>query len=87
MTLEPFDAALVMRRLGLSLAPRTESPPDRDRRRGRFIEHLWDLVTRNGELLAEDFRLAGSPAAAFEPGPQVAVIGPRERLFIDPGAD
>jgi UDP-N-acetylglucosamine diphosphorylase / glucose-1-phosphate thymidylyltransferase / UDP-N-acetylgalactosamine diphosphorylase / glucosamine-1-phosphate N-acetyltransferase / galactosamine-1-phosphate N-acetyltransferase len=87
MTLEPFDAALVMRGGWDSLLPLAQNRrPIETGGRGRFIEHLWDLVTRNGDLLEEDFRLAGSPAAPFELGPQVAVIGPRERLLVDPSA-
>jgi UDP-N-acetylglucosamine diphosphorylase / glucose-1-phosphate thymidylyltransferase / UDP-N-acetylgalactosamine diphosphorylase / glucosamine-1-phosphate N-acetyltransferase / galactosamine-1-phosphate N-acetyltransferase len=54
--------------------------------RGLFLENMWDLVEKNGTLLAEDFRLAGPASAAYEPRLQVAVIGPADRLQIDPSA-
>ena len=86
MTLEPFDAALVMR----NGWDQTLAPLAQNRRhvepRGLFVEHLWDLVLQNAVLLNEDFRLAGPPPARFEPGPQVAVIGPPDRLHVDPAA-
>jgi UDP-N-acetylglucosamine diphosphorylase/glucosamine-1-phosphate N-acetyltransferase len=86
MTLEPFDAALVMRSgwdNTLTALAQNRRPVET---RGLFIEHLWDLVRQNAVLLNEDFRLAGPPPAGFELGPQVAVIGPLDRLHVDPTA-
>ena len=86
MMLEGFDAALVMRNgWDQALLPLAQNRRPIEAR-GVFVEHLWDLVGRNAALLAEDFRLAGPPPAPFEPGPQVAVIGPSDRLHVDPSA-
>ena len=86
MTLEPGDATIAMGdgwdSALLPLAQRCRSVPAR----GVFLEHLWDLVAHNATLLAEDFLLAGAASQRFEPGPQVATIGPREMLHVDPSA-
>jgi UDP-N-acetylglucosamine diphosphorylase / glucose-1-phosphate thymidylyltransferase / UDP-N-acetylgalactosamine diphosphorylase / glucosamine-1-phosphate N-acetyltransferase / galactosamine-1-phosphate N-acetyltransferase len=86
MTLEPGDATVAMSdgwdSALVALAQKGRSVPAR----GVFLEHVWDLVTHNATLLAEDFRLAGGPGQRFEPGPQVATIGPREMLHVDPSA-
>lgn len=86
ITLEGFDAALVARSgWDSALMPLAENRP-RIEARGVFLEHLWDLVAQNARLLAEDDCLAGSGSARFELGPQVAVIGPSDRLSVDPSA-
>ena len=84
--LEPADAMIAMRdgwdAALLSLAQKGRSGAGR----GVFLDNLWDLVTQNASMLAEDFRLAGPPSVRFEPGPQVGVIGPPDRLHVDPSA-
>jgi UDP-N-acetylglucosamine diphosphorylase/glucosamine-1-phosphate N-acetyltransferase len=86
LTLEPRDATVAMNggwdSALLPLAQKCRAVAAR----GVFLEYLWDLVGRNAALLAEDFRLAGSAARRFEPGPQVATIGPPEMLHVDPSA-
>jgi UDP-N-acetylglucosamine diphosphorylase/glucosamine-1-phosphate N-acetyltransferase len=58
---------------------------------GRLIEHPWDLVEANGAQLRDDCRdrLARS-AAALSPtrnfGPQVAIVGPPEDVYVDAAA-
>jgi UDP-N-acetylglucosamine diphosphorylase/glucosamine-1-phosphate N-acetyltransferase len=49
---------------------------------GQLISHLWDLVEHNSEQLCLDGK-AARPAAA---PPHVAVVGPAERLAVDPTA-
>jgi UDP-N-acetylglucosamine diphosphorylase/glucosamine-1-phosphate N-acetyltransferase len=50
---------------------------------GRLLRHLWELVHLNGEQIARDFaQRAGS--APLPSG--LAVVGPEERLRIDPRA-
>jgi UDP-N-acetylglucosamine diphosphorylase / glucose-1-phosphate thymidylyltransferase / UDP-N-acetylgalactosamine diphosphorylase / glucosamine-1-phosphate N-acetyltransferase / galactosamine-1-phosphate N-acetyltransferase len=83
LTLEPDDATALMRDgwdgALPSLAQKSRPLPAR----GQFVENLWDLVGKNGTMLAEDFRLAGTPATPFKVGPQVAVFGPADRLQVD----
>jgi UDP-N-acetylglucosamine diphosphorylase/glucosamine-1-phosphate N-acetyltransferase len=52
---------------------------------GALVRHLWELVDRNGEQIVDDFEeLKRCPCA--DTGAGVAVVGPRERLLIDPTA-
>jgi UDP-N-acetylglucosamine diphosphorylase/glucosamine-1-phosphate N-acetyltransferase len=86
LTLEPGDATTVMNGgWDSALLPLAQNGAALEAR-GVFVEQLWDLVGQNAALLAQDFRLAGSPARRYEPGPQVAVIGPRDMLQVDPSA-
>ncbi len=52
---------------------------------GTVVRHLWELVDLNGEQITRDFE-RGSSRRAIGTGPGVAVVGPRERLVIDPTA-
>jgi len=51
---------------------------------GRLAAYLWDLVNANGELLLADFVPQREGPAADPAG--MAVVGPRERLLVDPTA-
>jgi UDP-N-acetylglucosamine diphosphorylase / glucose-1-phosphate thymidylyltransferase / UDP-N-acetylgalactosamine diphosphorylase / glucosamine-1-phosphate N-acetyltransferase / galactosamine-1-phosphate N-acetyltransferase len=86
MMLDRSDAPRVMRDGwdGALLDLAKDRPPIEAR--GQLLENLWDLIGKNGPLLAEDFRLAGSAASRYEQPLQVAVIGPVDRLQIDPSA-
>jgi UDP-N-acetylglucosamine diphosphorylase/glucosamine-1-phosphate N-acetyltransferase len=86
LRLEPADAMVAMSNgwdaALLPLAQQGQLGEDR----GVFLDNLWDLVGQNATMLAEDFRLAGPPSVRFEPAPQVAVIGPPDRLYVDRSA-
>jgi len=84
-TLEPFDAAMVMRggwEQSLSLMAQAQPATQV---RGMFLEYAWDLVRQNAAMLQEDYRLI-SPRYAFAQQPQVAPIGPSENFHIAPTA-
>jgi UDP-N-acetylglucosamine diphosphorylase/glucosamine-1-phosphate N-acetyltransferase len=49
---------------------------------GRLISYLWDLVSLNGEQLCQEFQL--QPGWPCPPHP--AVVGPADRLLVDPTA-
>jgi UDP-N-acetylglucosamine diphosphorylase/glucosamine-1-phosphate N-acetyltransferase len=51
---------------------------------GSMIGHLWDLVELNGAQIGHDFEDSALPGAAVREG--VAVVGPRERLWVAPTA-
>lgn len=52
---------------------------------GSVVRHLWELVDRNGPQLNADFDdLKNVPWGVT--GASVAVVGPRERLLVDPTA-
>jgi UDP-N-acetylglucosamine diphosphorylase/glucosamine-1-phosphate N-acetyltransferase len=57
---------------------------------GRLVRHLWDLVEHNAEqIVLEHEREAGFVARWSRPGdegPLPALVGPAERLYIDPTA-
>ncbi|GAB4161520.1 MAG: putative sugar nucleotidyl transferase [Planctomycetaceae bacterium] len=53
---------------------------------GRIIHHPWDLVNHNAEQLVADYRLRQYGWSQFEPGPQVAILGPIENVYIHPRA-
>ncbi len=86
LAIEPADVSLVTR-AGWNEAvdtlarsgPRFETP-------GLVIEHAWDLVRYNAVQLVEDFRLDPISAGRYETQSQVAVIGDRENLSVDPAA-
>ena len=84
MMLDRSDASRVMRDGwdGALLDLAKDRPPIEAR--GQLLENMWDLIGKNGPLLADDFRLAGSAASRYEPAWQVAVIGSADRLQIDP---
>ncbi len=53
---------------------------------GRMIARPWELIDLNAEQLRQDFaRLAPTDLVGYHPD-GVAVIGPKDRLFIDPTA-
>jgi UDP-N-acetylglucosamine diphosphorylase/glucosamine-1-phosphate N-acetyltransferase len=51
---------------------------------GRLFRRLWELVEHNGEQIAHDWE-AARPASSEVPA-GAALVGPAERLVIDPGA-
>jgi UDP-N-acetylglucosamine diphosphorylase/glucosamine-1-phosphate N-acetyltransferase len=52
---------------------------------GRMMRHLWDLVHSNPEQLVADWRLLGGRPAWGGAHPP-ALVGPADRLVIDPSA-
>jgi UDP-N-acetylglucosamine diphosphorylase / glucose-1-phosphate thymidylyltransferase / UDP-N-acetylgalactosamine diphosphorylase / glucosamine-1-phosphate N-acetyltransferase / galactosamine-1-phosphate N-acetyltransferase len=52
---------------------------------GTMVRHLWELVDRNGEQIILDHEQTAG-RRGIGTGPGVAVVGPRERLVIDPTA-
>jgi UDP-N-acetylglucosamine diphosphorylase/glucosamine-1-phosphate N-acetyltransferase len=53
---------------------------------GTLIHHPWDLVEHNGEQIALDFRTRSARPFARPGDTAPAVVGPRDRLWIDPTA-
>lgn len=53
---------------------------------GRMFEYPWDLVAENGRQIVDDFRLRQFPRTELDFGPQVAVLGPAEDIYVDPHA-
>jgi UDP-N-acetylglucosamine diphosphorylase/glucosamine-1-phosphate N-acetyltransferase len=58
---------------------------DRREAGGTLFRHLWEVVDQNGSQLIADFEAKGRFISAVA-GPGVAVVGPRERVLIDPTA-
>jgi UDP-N-acetylglucosamine diphosphorylase / glucose-1-phosphate thymidylyltransferase / UDP-N-acetylgalactosamine diphosphorylase / glucosamine-1-phosphate N-acetyltransferase / galactosamine-1-phosphate N-acetyltransferase len=54
---------------------------------GSLIRHPWDLINQNANQLLADYRLRQYGWSQFEPGPQVAVLGPVENVYIHPRAN
>lgn len=52
---------------------------------GKMIHYLWDLVHHNGSEIARDFRALGLDRSP-PPSQPLAVVGPLDRLRIDPTA-
>lgn len=50
------------------------------------VTTLPSLFMQNAEMICADFERFTLPYASAEPGEGTIVIGPRERLFIEPGA-
>ena len=53
---------------------------------GRMVGYLWDLVAWNGEQITQDFEHDSARFGVGAPSRNVAVVGPSERLLIDPTA-
>jgi UDP-N-acetylglucosamine diphosphorylase/glucosamine-1-phosphate N-acetyltransferase len=53
---------------------------------GHMIDYPWDLVRHNAEALDQDYLPFQGRPTSSDAGAGPAVIGPREALFIDPGA-
>lgn len=51
---------------------------------GKLIKHLWDLVDLNGDMIERDAMMGQAPPPWKGDSP--AIVGPRERLFVDPSA-
>ncbi len=53
---------------------------------GSLVRHLWELVDGNGEQIETDFldTVGNRPPPLPDPAP--AVVGPKERMLIDPTA-
>ena len=52
---------------------------------GRLIRYLWELVNANGDEIENDFTHSYSVARSTVPV-EMAVVGPRERVFVHPEA-
>lgn len=50
------------------------------------IEQITDLFAKNGAVIQLDFDLLTNGRTSENPGESVVIIGPRDRLFIEPGA-
>src|SRR5262249_9032386 len=59
--------------------PRTEAG-------GWMIDHPWDLVEHNSDMLHQDFRMRSSKQDGTLRSPSLAILGPPERLVLDPTA-
>ena len=53
---------------------------------GRLLHYPWDLVRHNASQLVADFRLLPANGSQTEFGPQVAILGKPENVFVDPTA-
>ena len=53
---------------------------------GAIVRRPWDLVDRNGGQIADDFPWAAETDVAGGRPPGVALVGPADRLVIDPSA-
>jgi UDP-N-acetylglucosamine diphosphorylase/glucosamine-1-phosphate N-acetyltransferase len=53
---------------------------------GRMIDYPWDLLTNNPEALGQDFAWFWDAAEPQDLSPGLEVVGPREGLFVHPGA-
>lgn len=51
---------------------------------GRMVAYLWDLVAWNGDQITSDFEQEIARLGTGGRPPHVAVVGPEERLLIDP---
>lgn len=53
---------------------------------GSVVRRPWDVVDRNGQQLIDDFPWAAEAETAGGRPPGVALVGPADRLVIDPSA-
>jgi UDP-N-acetylglucosamine diphosphorylase/glucosamine-1-phosphate N-acetyltransferase len=53
---------------------------------GAVAEYPWDLVNRNADQLSEDFRLRVYGLPQLHVCPQIAIVGPLEKIAVDASA-
>jgi len=54
---------------------------------GQVVSHPWDLIDFNSDQLEADFRSCQYTGGQTEFGPQVAILGDPENVFVSPRAD
>jgi len=54
---------------------------------GAWFDYVWDLMLANPEQIEADFEAAGNSGVEGTLHESAVVFGPRERLFIAPGAE
>ena len=54
---------------------------------GKVISHPWDLIDFNPEQLEADFRSCNFSGGQTDFGPQIAVLGEPQNVFVSPSAD
>jgi UDP-N-acetylglucosamine diphosphorylase/glucosamine-1-phosphate N-acetyltransferase len=54
---------------------------------GLLVRYPWDLVNHNARRLEADFALADPHGAKEDLGPQVVVVGPRDRVVVHASAE
>ena len=85
-TLDPSDVPLLKEETWddfLTKAIATQKPKQGQ---GILVDYPWDLINHNATQLSIDFHLCRFATREWKPGPQVAVMGRREDIFVDPTA-
>jgi UDP-N-acetylglucosamine diphosphorylase/glucosamine-1-phosphate N-acetyltransferase len=54
---------------------------------GQLVHYPWDLVRHNSKQISADFQLRGMCSQMPDIGPQVAMMGPPENVFVAPTAE
>ncbi|MDA1163839.1 MAG: putative sugar nucleotidyl transferase [Planctomycetota bacterium] len=54
---------------------------------GKVASHPWDLIDFNSDQLEADFRSCEFSGGQTEFGPQVAILGDSQNVFVSPSAD
>ncbi|MCX5642800.1 MAG: putative sugar nucleotidyl transferase [Candidatus Omnitrophica bacterium] len=55
--------------------------------KARLINNLWEPVKYNAEVIKEDFELMGKQGVMGAMAPESTIYGPKERVYIAPGAE
>lgn len=74
------DVSLMIQQL-VRLRDRRVSAP------GVWLEHPWQLIDHNNAMLTRDFESFRVPGGDQRDRPDVAIVGPRDRVWIDPTAE
>jgi UDP-N-acetylglucosamine diphosphorylase/glucosamine-1-phosphate N-acetyltransferase len=85
-TLDPLDVPLLKEETWddfLTKVIATQTPTQSN---GILVDYPWDLINHNATQLAIDFELCRYVPREWNPGPQVAVMGEMEDIFVDPTA-
>ena len=85
-TLDPPDVPLLKEETWDAFLLKVIATKTSKQRKGILVDYPWDLINHNATQLSIDFDLCRFAPREWEPGPQVAVIGRREDIFVDPTA-
>lgn len=87
LTLDPLEAPLLTGENWDDALPQLARNRNRVVAPGTLVRYPWDLVHQNPDQLRLDYAAREMHVShSFEPGAQVAILGPAQHVFVDPTA-
>ena len=87
LVVDPFESSLLSNSEWSDPLLKIAGTRNAARADGKVVSHPWDLIDFNPEQLEADFRSCNFSGGQIEFGPQIAVLGDRQNVFVSPSAD